>query len=74
MIDYVMENYGSLISQKVYQKIIGHVSLLSTFPNMGVRDSRFETEELEVRYLINTPNIIYYLVHEVRERLRVKFP
>lgn len=59
-----MENYGSLISQKVYEKVIGHVGLLPTFPCMGTRDSRFNAEGLEVHYLINTPNIIHYLVYE----------
>ena len=29
---------------------------------MGVRDPRFSIDEMEVRYLVNTPNIIYYAI------------
>lgn len=37
---------------------MSHVYLLASFPNMGMCDFRFST--IEVRYLVNTPNVIYY--------------
>lgn len=58
LLNRVDDLFGSSVSIKVNQKIMSHVYLLSSFPYMGMRDSRFSS--IEIRYLVNTPNVIYY--------------
>ena len=62
VLDYIEEYFDSTVAMKVYNKINNHVDLLVSFPRMGVRDPRFSIDEMEVRYLVNTPNIIYYAI------------
>lgn len=50
--------FGTLVAEQVSERIYSHIDLLASFPGIGVCDSRFST--IEVRYLVNTPNIIYY--------------
>lgn len=59
---YVEENFDSMASMKVFAKINNHIDSLAFFPRIGVRDSRFSTDEIEVRYIVNTPNIIHYAI------------
>ncbi|WP_251619744.1 type II toxin-antitoxin system RelE/ParE family toxin [Odoribacter lunatus] len=64
IIEYIENLYGKTTAQHVYIKIVEHVNLLEIFPRMGVRDFRIAIDEFEIRYLINTPNIIHYLIQE----------
>lgn len=64
LLNRVDDLFGSSVSIKVNQKIMSHVYLLSSFPYMGMRDSRFSS--IEIRYLVNTPNVIYYTLFENR--------
>ncbi len=50
--------FGIIVAERVSERIYSHIDLLVSFPGIGVCDSRFST--IEVRYLVNTPNIIYY--------------
>ena len=36
-IEYVNNEFGYLVAQKVYQKIIDHIGLLASFPKMGMK-------------------------------------
>lgn len=60
LLERVEEMFGSSVSMNVRQKIMSHVNTLLSFPYIGVRDSRFYT--IEIRYLVNTPNIIFHTV------------
>ena len=64
LLSRVEDLFGSSISIKVRQKIMSHVYLLSSFSHMGIRDSRFSS--IEIRYLVNTPNVIYYTLFQDR--------
>ena len=57
----VEELFGKMIAIKVSNKIQLHIGLLSSFPQIGVRDAIFSTADRDVRYLINTPNLIYII-------------
>ena len=50
----VEELFGKMIAIKVSNKIQLHIGLLSSFPQIGVRDAIFSTADRDVRYLINT--------------------
>mgnify|MGYP000003727591 FL=1 len=60
----VEELFGKMIAIKVSNKIQLHIGLLSSFPQIGVRDAIFSTADRDVRYLINTPNLIYYAIEQ----------
>ena len=60
----VDELFGKMIAIKVSNKIQLHIGLLSSFPQIGVRDAIFSTADRDVRYLINTPNLIYYAIEQ----------
>ena len=60
----VEELFGKMIAIKVSNKIQLHIGLLSSFPQIGVRDAIFSTADRDVRYLINTPNLIYYPIEQ----------
>ncbi|WP_025069252.1 type II toxin-antitoxin system RelE/ParE family toxin [Bacteroides gallinarum] len=60
----VKDLFGNAISTKVAERIQLHVGLLSSFPRIGVRDITFSTANREVRYLVNTPNLIYYVIEQ----------
>ena len=70
----VEELFGKMIAIKVSNKIQLHIGLLSSFPQIGVRDAIFSTADRDVRYLINTPNLIYYAIEqeEIYIKLYVK--
>ncbi len=59
----VEEMFGRLISDKVYMGVISHVNLLEKFPRIGVYSEDYSTHEDEVRYLVNTPNYIFYSIN-----------
>lgn len=60
LLKHVEEAFGTLVAEQVSERIYSHIDLLALFPYIGVRDSRFLS--IEIRYLVNTPNIIYYTV------------
>ncbi len=64
LLNRVDDLFGSSVSIQVRQKIMSHVYLLSSFPYMGMSDFRFSS--IEIRYLVNTPNVIYYILFENR--------
>ena len=47
----VEELFGKMIAIKVSNKIQLHIGLLSSFPQIGVRDAIFSTADRDVRYL-----------------------
>jgi plasmid stabilization system protein ParE len=62
ILNYVESNYGRIVATKVYDRINRHVETLMLFPRIGMRVPLYANNEIEVRYLINTPNIIHYLI------------
>lgn len=52
--------FGALVAEQVSERIYSHIDLLASFPGIGVRDFFFSNAV--VRYLVNTPNIIYYTI------------
>lgn len=64
ILKYIENNFDSNIALKVYNRINNHVDSLAFFPRVGVLDSRFSSSGIEVRYIINTPNIIHYIIVE----------
>lgn len=62
IVEYVENNFNSTVAMKVYNKINNHVDSLVFFPRIGVKDSLFSTDEMEIRYVINPPNIIHYAI------------
>lgn len=52
--------FGALVAEQVSERIYSHIDLLASFPGIGVRDFFFFNAV--VRYLVNTPNIIYYTI------------
>lgn len=64
VLEYVDEKFGSRIAQRVYADLTGYIENLASFPNLGIHDEVFSTDNLEVRYLIFKQNIIYYLIHK----------
>ena len=62
ILNYVESNYGRIVATKVYDRINRHVETLMLFPRIGVRVPLYANNEIEVRYLINTPNIINIII------------
>ena len=58
--------FGKAVATKVKYKISSHINLLASFPCMGMRDFYFSDDKYDVRYLINTPNVIYYAISQTR--------
>ena len=56
--------FGQSVAANVSSKIKSHVGLLTSFPRMGVRDVALSTNEIDIRYLVSTPNYIYYAIEE----------
>ena len=52
--------FGTLVAEQVSERIYSHIDLLGSVPGIGVRDFFFSNAV--VRYLVNTPNIIYYTI------------
>ena len=65
---YVENNFGMLTAQKTRQKIQDKVNLLAKHPYIGIIDSDFSTlfNNITVRHLKLSPNVIYYLIDENR--------
>ncbi len=59
----VEETFGNQVTEKVYFRIRSHIRLLRTFPRIGVYVEDYSTHEDEVRYLVNTPNYIFYSIN-----------
>lgn len=62
LLDNVEALFGHLVAVKVRQKLTSHINLLASFPRIGVHDSDFSDASREIRYLVNTPNLIYYAI------------
>lgn len=62
IIEYVENNFSSAIALKIYNKINNHIDSLAFFPQIGVKDFSLSTDKMEIRYLVNTPNIIHYAI------------
>lgn len=60
LLEKVDSLFGKAVATKVKYKISSHINLLASFPCMGMRDFYFSDDKYDVRYLINTPNVIYY--------------
>ena len=59
----LLEKVDSLFGKAVATKVkSSHINLLASFPCMGMRDFYFSDDKYDVRYLINTPNVIYYAI------------
>ncbi len=52
--------FGALVAEQVSERIYSHIDLLTSFPDIGVRDFFFPNAV--VRYLVNSPNVIYYTI------------
>lgn len=62
ILEYIENNFDSAVAFKVYCKINDHVDSLAFFPKIGVKVPHLSANEVEVRYLVNTPNIIHYAI------------
>ena len=62
LLEKVDSLFGKAVATKVKYKISSHINLLASFPCMGMRDVYFSDDKYDVRYLINTPNVIYYAI------------
>lgn len=60
IVEYIEVCFNSTVALKFYNKIKNHIDSLAFFPRIGMRDPLFSTAKMEVRYIINTPNIIHY--------------
>ncbi len=63
ILEDISDNFGSKVAKKVRDRLFAHVNLLGIFTRMGVKVKDISSE-VEVRYLINTPNLIFYSVDE----------
>jgi toxin ParE1/3/4 len=64
VLNYVEEHFGASIAQKTYRTIITKVNQLAALPQTGtpVFDLSSSITDIEIRHLILTPNIVYYLI------------
>ncbi len=60
----VEEQFGRFVAVKVYNRLLEHINLLGCLPYMGVKVKDLSSSEIEVRYLINTPNLIFYSIDQ----------
>lgn len=59
-VKYVEDCFNRTVALKVYNKINSHIDSLVFFPRIGMKDHILSTAKIEIRYIINTPNIIHY--------------
>ncbi len=64
LLEKVEALFGSNVAANVKHKISSHINLLASFPYIGMRDLNFSDEHRDIRYLVNTPNIIYYAISQ----------
>lgn len=65
VLDYVIEQFGESIAQKTLEKIDSKVRQLALHPQIGIRDwSLTSTNQLQVRHLNISPNVVYYLIDD----------
>lgn len=62
ILKYIELNFGKETSFNAYQRINEHISLLKNFPFLGVSDNHLNTPNIEVRHLVCSPSVIYYLI------------
>jgi toxin ParE1/3/4 len=64
VLNYVEKHFGFLIAQKTYNTIITGINRLAVFPQTGTPDFDLSSfiKDIEIRHLIFTPNIVYYLI------------
>lgn len=59
-IEYVNNEFGYLVAQKVYQKIMDHIGLLASFPQMGMKYEDMTFKGYEVRKLPIQQLTVFY--------------
>lgn len=64
IVEYVEDSFNSTVALKVYDKINNHIDSLAFFPRIGMKDYTLSTAKIEIRYIVNTPNIIHYGIIE----------
>lgn len=64
IMEYIEDSFNSVVALKIYNKINNHIDSLAFFPRIGTRDDSLSTARIEIRYIINTPNIIHYGIIE----------
>lgn len=64
ILEYVEDSFNNEVALKVYRRINDHIDSLVFFPRIGMKDCRFSTSKIEIRYIVNTPNIVYYGIIE----------
>lgn len=62
VIQYVNDQFGSNTAKHSLQSIMKSVNGLMKFPDSGVWDKKFSTENATIRHLNVGPNVVYYLV------------
>lgn len=63
VLDYVEEKYGAAVANKTLHKIAEKVNVLSKFPESGVLDRKYSTEEYTVHHFKLDPNVVYYMLY-----------
>ncbi len=63
ILDYVEENFGITTANKTLRKIDEKVSGLINFPESGVLDRKYSTEEYTVHHFTLAPNVVYYMLY-----------
>lgn len=58
------DSFNGTVALKVYDKINNHIDSLAFFPRIGMKDYTLSTAKIEIRYIVNTPNIIHYGIIE----------
>ncbi len=63
ILDYVEENFGTTVANKILHKIDKKVNGLRNFPESGVLDRKYSTQEYTVHHMTLDPNVIYYMLY-----------
>lgn len=62
-LDYVEDNFGEKTAFKTLQKIDQKVNGLLLFPESGILDRKYSTNEYTVHHFNVDPNVIYYMLY-----------
>lgn len=60
--EYVEENFGARVAEEKVDLIIKRMNRLLLFPESGVLDREYSTEDFSVHHLNMYPNVIYYML------------
>lgn len=61
---YVEENFGSRVAEKKIDMIIKRMNRQLLFPESGVFDREYSSEDFFVHHINLYPNVIYYLLED----------